>query len=346
MQPGYEKALYLLPFDHRHSYVKGMFNFTPPLTLAQQAQVKDSKQLIYEGFLKATADGVSKKKLSKPVARLGVGKETGVVSQEHSSPLLGSAVCGETNVFQENVGVLVDEEFGASILRDARRRGYVTALSVERSGSDEFYFEYGDEYADHIEAFDPTFAKVLVRFNPGDDEAMNRRQAGRLRALSEYCRESNRHLMFELLVPATESQMKSVHGDKHAYDLRLRPDLMIEAMRALQNANVEPDVWKVEGLDRREDCERVVTQARCNGRDRVSCIVLGRGADDKKVRGWLETAAQVPGFIGFAVGRTSFFSAVADYEAKKTTREEAAQRIAAQYSAWMGIFESARGASF
>jgi myo-inositol catabolism protein IolC len=304
MQPGYEQALYLLPFDHRNSYVKGMFNFTPPLDAAQQAQVEDSKQLIYEGFLKAAAEGVSK----------------------------------------AHAGVLVDEEFGASILRDARRQGYVTALSVERSGSDEFHFEYGDEYADHIEEFDPTFAKVLVRFNPGDDEAMNQRQAGRLRALSEYCRENNRHLMFELLVPATEAQLQSVKGDKNAYDLRLRPDLMIEAMRSLQDAGVEPDVWKIEGLDRREDCERVVQQARRDGRHGVSCIVLGRGADDTKVRGWLETAAAVPGFIGFAVGRTSFFSAVADYEAKKATREEAAQRIAAQYSAWVDIFEQARGA--
>ncbi|AOB32668.1 IolC myo-catabolism protein [Bordetella sp. H567] len=304
MQPGYDQALYLLPFDHRNSYVKSMFNFKPPLTAAQQAQVEDSKQLIYEGFLKAAEGGLPK----------------------------------------EHAGILVDEEFGTPILRDARKRGYVTALSVERSGSDEFHFEYGDDYADHIEEFDPTFAKVLVRYNPQDDDAMNQRQAGRLRRLSEYCRGANRRLMFELLVPATEAQMSTVNGDKEAYDLRLRPNLMIEAMRALQEAGVEPDVWKIEGLDRREDCERVVEQARRGGRHRVSCIVLGRGADDSKVRGWLETAATVPGFIGFAVGRTSFFSAVADYEAKKASRDEAAQRIGTQYAQWVDIFERARDA--
>lgn len=302
MQPGYDQALYLLPFDHRNSYVKSMFNFKPPLTAAQQAQVQDSKQVIYEGFLKAAANGLDK----------------------------------------AHAGILVDEEFGTPILRDARKRGYVTALSVERSGSDEFHFEYGDDYADHIEEFDPTFAKVLVRYNPQDDDAMNQRQAARLRALSEYCRGANRRLMFELLVPATEAQMATVNGDKDAYDLRLRPDLMIEAMRALQDAGVEPDVWKIEGLDRREDCERIVRQARRDGRSRVGCIVLGRGADDAKVRGWLETAASVPGFIGFAVGRTSFFNAVADYEAKKATREEAAQRIGTQYAQWVDIFERAR----
>ncbi|ANN65639.1 2-deoxy-5-keto-D-gluconate 6-phosphate aldolase domain-containing protein [Bordetella bronchialis] len=304
MQPGYDQALYLLPFDHRNSYVKSMFNLKPPLTAAQQAQVEDSKKLIYEGFLQAAGGGLAK----------------------------------------EKAGVLVDEEFGAAILRDARQRGYVTAMSVERSGSDEFHFEYGDDYADHIEEFDPAFAKVLVRYNPQDDDAMNQRQAGRLRALSEYCRGAGRRLMFELLVPATEAQMASVNGDKEAYDLRLRPTLMIEAMRALQEAGVEPDVWKIEGLDRREDCERVVRQARRGGRDRVSCIVLGRGADDDKVRAWLETAAPVPGFIGFAVGRTSFFSAVADYVSGKSSREDAARRIATQYAAWVDIFERARDA--
>lgn len=303
MQPGYDKALYLLPFDHRNSYVKGMFDFTPPLDAEQQALVEDSKQLIYEGFLQALQGKVPK----------------------------------------SAAGVLVDEEFGANILRDARQRGYVTALSVERSGSDEFQFEYGDAYAEHIEVFDPTFAKVLVRYNPEDDAAMNRRQAERLAALSGYCERSGRDLMFELLVPATPAQLKSVKGDKNAYDLHLRPKLMVEAIRTLQESGVEPAVWKIEGLDQRDACERVVEVARRDGRSKVTCIVLGRGADDAKVRGWLETAASVPGFTGFAVGRTSFFDAVADFEAKRATRQQAAQRIADQYTTWVSIFENARG---
>ncbi|OZI38011.1 IolC myo-catabolism protein [Bordetella genomosp. 10] len=307
MQPGYELPLYLLPFDHRNSYVKGMFNYVPPLSAEQQAKVEDSKQLIYEGFLQGARD---------------------------------------RDVDAAHAGVLVDEEYGAAILRDARRRGYVTALSVERSGSDEFHFEYGDDYAAHIEAFDPAFAKVLVRYNPEDsDSGMNQRQAGRLAELSRYCLKTGRPLMFELLVPATQAQLSSVRGDKHAYDLQLRPRLMMQAMRELQDAGVEPAVWKIEGLDQRADCAAVVEVARRGGRGKVGCIVLGRGADDAKVRHWLTTAASVPGFIGFAVGRTSFFDAVADFEAGKATREDAARRIAGQYAGWVSIFERARGAS-
>jgi len=114
-------------------------------------------------------------------------------------------------------------------------------------------------------------------------------------------------LMFELLVPAEKAQLDCVSGDKEIYDLEIRPGLMVKAIKQLQGAGVEADVWKIEGLDRREDCEKIVVAARRNGRNKVGCIVLGRGEDDKKVHEWLTTAARVPGFIGFAVGRTVFW---------------------------------------
>jgi len=302
MSPGYNRPLYLLPFDHRQSYVTGMFDFKPPLTAGQLAAVADSKQVIYEGFRQALGTGVP-----APCAAL-----------------------------------LVDEQFGTGILRDARSNGYVTALATEKSGSDEFEFEYGPAFAEHIEAFAPTFAKVLVRFNPEDGTALNRRQTVRLKQLSDYCRAAGPLFMFELLVPATKGQMERVRADKDAYDLRIRPALMLQAIHSLQDAGVEPDVWKVEGLDRREDCERIVEIARRDGRRKVGCIVLGRGADEKKVARWLTTAASVQGFIGFAVGRTTFWDAVADYVAKKATRKDAEFRIAQRYSEWAAIFERAR----
>ena len=110
--------------------------------------------------------------------------------------------------------------------------------------------------------------------------------------------------MFELLVPVTLAGMDRVQANQATYDPRVRPTLMLRAIRALQDAGVEPDVWTVEGLDRREDCERVVATARRDGRRDVDCIVLGRGADEQKVVRWLTVAASVPGFIGCAVGRT------------------------------------------
>jgi 5-dehydro-2-deoxygluconokinase len=184
---------------------------------------------------------------------------------------------------------------------------------------------------------------VLVRYNPEGDSALNRRQLARLTRLSDHLHSTSRSLfMFELLVPPEKAQLDKVKGDKKVYDLELRPRLMVETIQQLQAARVEPDVWKIEGLDRREDCEKIVGAARHGGRDKVSCIILGRGEDDNKVREWLITAAGVPGFIGFAVGRTDFWDPLVDWRSKKTTRAAAVAEIARRYRAFVDIFESAR----
>lgn len=302
MAIGYNQPLYILPFDHRQSYVKELFHWQGALTEPQRERVIDSKQVIYEGFKLALDEGV---------------------------PRL-------------QAGILVDETFGAEILRDAARVGAITALPTEKSGSDEFDFEYGADFVAHIEAFRPTFAKVLVRYNPGGDAELNARQSARLARLSAYCRGAGQLFMFELLVPATAQQLAQAGGDQVRYDARVRPALVERAIRELQDAGVEPDVWKIEGLEQRADCERVVAVARREGRDGVGCIVLGRGADADKVSHWLETAAPVPGFIGFAVGRTSFWKPVVAWENASLSRGEAAAQIADRYCRWTTIFERAR----
>ncbi|MBO0727341.1 MAG: DUF2090 domain-containing protein [Blastocatellia bacterium] len=300
---GYDRPLYILPFDHRSSFELKMFGWGEDLTPEQAAQIAAAKQVIYDGFRAAVEAGAPK----------------------------------------EKAGILVDEQFGAAILRDAAARGYAFAYPVEKSGQEEFEFEYGEDFGKHIEAFNPTFCKVLVRYNPEGDQALNRRQTARLKRLSEYLSANARsRFMFELLVPAEKEQLDRVAGDKKKYDLDLRPGLMVRTIHELQDAGVEPDVWKVEGLDRRGDCEKVVAAARRGGRDKVGCIVLGRGEDDKKVREWLTTAAGVPGFIGFAVGRTSFWNPLVDLRAKKLTREGAVAEIAHRYREFVDIFESVR----
>jgi 5-dehydro-2-deoxygluconokinase len=247
-----------------------------------------------------------------------------------------------TGVPKQKAGILVDEQFGAAILRDARKEGFTTACPAEKSGQDEFDFEYGENFSSHIEAFEPTFCKVLVRYNPEGNQALNRRQSYQLRRLSDYLHSNSRSLfMFELLVPAEKAQLEKVKGDKKAYDSEIRPELVVHTIEELQDAHVEPDVWKIEGLDRREDCERIVAAARHGGRDKVSCIVLGRGEDDNKVREWLTIAATVSGFIGFAVGRTDFWEPLVEWRAKKGTREAAVNEIARRYREFVDIFEKA-----
>ena len=307
MRPlGFDRPLYLMPFDHRGSFQTKMFGWQGRLTPEQTGQIAGAKRVIYDGFMAALAAGVR----------------------------------------GDEAGILVDEEFGASILRDATAHGYVTACPAEKSGQEEFDFEYGEHFADHIEGIHPTFCKVLVRYNPEGDPALNRRQAARLRRLSQYLRDDSRsRFMFELLVPPEQRQLGGVGGDPKAYDLEVRPRLMVQAIQELQDGQVEPDIWKVEGLDRYQDCETIVATARRGGRDNVGCIILGRGEDATKVRDWLTTAARVPGFIGFAVGRTVFWDALVAWRARKTTRDEAVAEVARRYKDFVDTFATARALS-
>ena len=306
MTAGFDKQLYVLPFDHRGSFQAKMFGWNGVLNAEQTAEIAEAKRVIYDGFRAALAHGVPR----------------------------------------ASAAILVDEQFGAGILRDAAAEGYMTAYPAEKSGQEEFEFEYGEDFAEHIETFRPTFCKVLVRYNPEGDEALNRRQAIRLKRLSEYLRDAGRsRFMFELLVPPEQAELARLHGDKKAYDMELRPRLMIDAIRQLQDEGVEPDVWKIEGLGRREDYERIVAVARRDGRGHVSCIVLGRGEDEKRVCEWLAVAAGVPGFIGFAVGRTVFWDPLIRWRAGKIGRETAVGEIAGRYAAFAATFENARAAA-
>jgi myo-inositol catabolism protein IolC len=299
---GYEQPLYILPFDHRETFETKMFGWQGSLNPAQTAEIAAAKQVIYEGFQRAVSAGVPRTK----------------------------------------GGILVDEQFGAAILQDAAAKGYTIACPVEKSGQEEFDFQYGEDFARHIEAVHPAFCKVLVRYNVEGDAAVNRVQSARLARLSAYL--TSKHasrFMFELLVPATASQLERLRKDVHAYDREVRPGLMVRAIEALQAGGVEPDVWKLEGLDRREDCLQLVSTARRGGRSRVGCILLGHAEDEQKVREWLTTAAGVPGFIGFAVGRTCFWEPLVQFRAKKTSREAAVAEIARRYREFVDVFERA-----
>jgi myo-inositol catabolism protein IolC len=266
-------------------------------------KVSGAKRLIWEGFQQAVADGAPK----------------------------------------DTAGILVDEQYGAEVAREARAGGYKLAMPVEKSGQQEFDFDYGEAFGEHIESFDPDFSKVLVRYNPEGDRELNERQTARLLRLSEWLHEHHRKFLFELLVPAEAAQLASVGGSEDRYDTELRAGLMLEAILQLQNAGVEPDIWKIEGLDDREACREIAQLCRREGRDRVSCVVLGRGASDEKVDEWLRAGAGVEGYIGFAIGRSIFADSVRQYAADPEgfDRDAAVARISASYRRFIDVYEGA-----
>jgi myo-inositol catabolism protein IolC len=254
---------------------------------------------------------------------------------------------GEDGAPPDAAGILVDAQYGDAVAREAKAQGLQFSMPVEKSGQDEFDFEHGDAFGEKIEEYDPTFSKVLVRYNPEGDRALNERQVEKLRRLSEWLHEHRRLYLFELLVPATEEQLGRVDGDTDRYDEELRPELMMEAIMQLQNGGVEPDIWKIEGLTDRAACTEIAHLVRREGRERVSCVVLGRGASDEKVDEWLRAGSGVPGYVGFAIGRSIFGESVKAFAADPAGYDRAAgaQKIADNYRRFIDVYERAEVAA-
>jgi myo-inositol catabolism protein IolC len=301
MALGYDGKLYILAFDHRGSFQKKMFGIEGDPTAEQTATIADAKHLIYEGMEVAVKRG------------------------------LDAAA----------TGVLVDEQFGGEIPTQARAEGLKLAMPVEKSGQNEFDFQYGADFGAHIEQFNPDFSKVLVRYNPDDpDTEMNQRQLGRLKELADWLHANGRKFLFELLVPATDAQLESVGGSSDRYDAELRPELMRRAIENCQSSRIEVDVWKIEGVDQQSDAAMLAEQARSGeGREGVTCVLLGRGASTEKVEEWLRAASPVEGFIGFAIGRSIWWDALKGFLNKELDREAAAAKIADNYLHFVDVYE-------
>ena len=300
MTLGYDGKLHILAFDHRGSFQKKFFGVQGEPNEQETATIADAKTVIYEGMLSALAEGAPR----------------------------------------DSAGVLVDEQFGAEVARKGKAEGLKLAMPVERSGQNEFDFQYGEAFGDHIAEFDPSFSKVLVRYNPEGDAGMNERQSARLKRLGDWLHSNDRSYLFELLVPAEPHQLEAAGGDEGRYDVEVRPGLMLRAIAELQELGIDPDIWKIEGLDRREDCEAIAAQTRSGpGREGVVCVVLGRGADDDAVDHWLRTGSGVPGYVGFAIGRSIWWNPLKGYVDGTTPRADAARRIGENYRRFIDVYE-------
>jgi 5-dehydro-2-deoxygluconokinase len=280
---------------------KKKFGVGSDASAEQMQRLRDAKSLVYAGFEKAAAAGAP----------------------------------------TDAIGVLVDEEMGADVARAAGEAGFTFAMPVEKSGQDVFDFEYGDDFGKHIEAFDPDFSKVLVRWNPADDGEIRQVQGERLKRLGDWLHDNDRKFLFELLVPASDADMASVDGDHDRYDTEVRPGLTVACIEQLQAAGVEPDIWKIEGLDDRSDCERLAATIRAGGRDGVIAVVLGRGADDARVDHWLEQGAPVDGYRGFAIGRSIWTAGVDGWGSGAMSRDEAAESIAVNFRRFIDVYTAA-----
>jgi myo-inositol catabolism protein IolC len=294
--PGYNGPLYILPFDHRSFFTKTLFKKTEGLTEQERAVIGDFKHVIYQGFLLGVQAGV-------PV---------------------------------DAAAILVDEEYGADIHADAEKRGFINILTTEKSGTELFEFQYGDDFAAHIEAIKPVFAKVLLHYRADGDAEKNQLQLSRLKQLSDWCHAHGRGFLVEPLISPTEQEMNTIGQEK--FDLEMRPGLTVTMIEQFQAAGVEPDVWKIEGFDSSDAYRDIVAAARVGSRDEVSVVVLGRSESDEKVEGWLVAGKGIEGVTGFAIGRTIFWDALQAYHAGTISREQASERIGDKYLHFYQVF--------
>lgn len=296
---GYEKQLYILPFDHKTSFISKMFGWDYyGLKQEQREMVEAMRMITYEGFVHAVSLGIPK----------------------------------------QEAAFLTDEEFGADALKKAKNDGFVTLLTTEKSGQEVFTFDYGDDFKAHIEAFAPTFTKALIRYNPEGDSEVNKKQLENLKQLVAYSKEKGYKFLIEPLIPPTDAQLVNVSGDKKRYDIELRPELTVRMMEELQHAGIEPDIWKIEGFSQRGAYEKAIEKARSGGRDHVGIVILGRGGTAQDVETWFMAGREVPGVIGFAVGRTIFWDPLEKFYKKEVSREQAAEEIGKNFYHFYEVF--------
>ncbi|MFZ0667766.1 MAG: DUF2090 domain-containing protein [Acidimicrobiales bacterium] len=295
--PSPAQPLFILAMDHRESFGKSLFAVQGTPNDTQLAAMRDAKSVIFEA-----------------------------ISRTSDRDLHGA-----------HIGVLVDEQLGADIARKVRSAGFQLAMPVEVSGSDRLEFQYGDDFGQHIEAFDPDWVKVLVRYNPSDPDELKTDQTRTLRRLHDWVEAARRHWMLELIVPPTRKQLAE-HEDQAGYDKTIRPSLTAKSIRELTDAGVRPSIWKLEGYETRDGATEVLETVKAVGGSSTTCIVLGRNAPIKQVDHWLEVAAPLEGFSGFAIGRTIWEDPLTDFVAGRVGREETETEILSRYQHFVRIY--------
>ena len=321
---GYTKDLFILPFDHRSSFLKKMFASSPGAAPEGSAQRGGPPARREIGGRKPTDEEIERVKKAKEIIYQGFKKSLSAGLPKESS------------------AILVDEQFGDELLRDAHENGFIIILTTEKSGQKEFAFEYGEEFDQHIKKYNPTFVKALVQYNPEGEKELNARQREKLSELTRFSHENGYKLLIEPLIPGTIEQLAKFGGDPDRYDLELRPFLTLRMIKEMQDGGVDPDVWKLEGMTKREDYQMAVQQAKADGRDNVGIVILGRAADASAVEHWLKVGAKVPGIIGFAIGRTIFWDPITEFEQGKINEDETPEVISKRFLHYYHIFIESR----
>lgn len=220
---------------------------------------------------------------------------------------------------QAELMILTDDELGETVLARAVEAGIPFALTTESAEHSPFSFTHGERFGEYIERYNPAYAKALFYYQL-DDDAENAQGIEELKKLSAYCREHGVGFMLEVLLISKNEIADPV-------------TVMKEMIHRMHREEVQPTLWKLEGLSSTEEWKSVATIAQ------APIIILGRGQSRPAVEAWLTTAAKSGVVQGFAVGRTVFIEPLKGLIAGTLTEDEAAQQIANNYTDFIHLWE-------
>ncbi|MEN2741639.1 DUF2090 domain-containing protein [Microbacterium sp. X-17] len=204
----------------------------------------------------------------------------------------------DAGVPREHAAVLLDDKYAQGLMSRAREAGIAFSIPVD-SPTGHVVLQPG--WQDILLRNQPDWAKPLLFLNVEGDAIDNHRQLESTLVLQRWLQEHGGQLLVEILIPPEPAQLDRVGGDLSRYRLELIPDLVVAAMESVQQAGIRPNLWKVEAAASVDGARKIGQAAVASG---VDCLILGSGESLETVGDWLAVGKTIPGYRGFAVGRT------------------------------------------
>ncbi len=252
----------------------------------------------------------------------------------------------ESGLQKSQAAVWSDSDLGEAVLLRGRALSLLTAVSADQrteGGSSELSPTRGWDVATRL---DSDFAGVRVNYNPDSPRHIREQAQDNLFRLSRKCRGGNRGLLVELIASPTRRQIERTGGYEEA-----RTMVLLESMRQLQDAGVEPSAWVFEPPADRRAASALAAQAHLDERYGISVLfVVGAEPDpsdksDYPTRAEEEMAvlaARTLGATGILIGPAAYFAQLARLQRGLISEDEAIERIARRIHSLQRVFSDAR----
>lgn len=228
-------------------------------------------------------------------------------------------------------GILCDNRLGKTALHKAAGQGLWIGRPVEWPGSRPLRLEpeLGPDFGGLSEWPLEHVVKVLCFCHPDDPAEMSADQEDTLVRLFNACRRNRLEMLLEII----PSKVGPVDEDTNA-----------RLINRIYDLGIHPDWWKLEPLQ--SETAWTVTCDTITARDPhvQGVVVLGLGQSEDALASAFRLAARQPLVKGFAVGRTIFAKAAADWMAGTLDDQAAIAMMAGNFARLCAVWDAARAA--